>query len=199
MQPFSSEQFRNPREEGCQGIEKLQQGEWSAAVSAYENGEQFKLLIKEMRLFSWIKLGTFQHLWWEGSKGDHPPPRPTHPMPYHWPWEGVGPETHVHKITYVLLCQVLAYISIFYMSWCSYVFFCRMATGKRVPIWSASLRNYFRQKRAQRYNPERMIEPSLERPHFLELIKGQCQRIFGQAPLLKVSDSWDGHFPRLQK
>jgi hypothetical protein len=28
-------------------------------------------------------------------------PPPPHPLQYHWPLEGVGPETHVHKITNV--------------------------------------------------------------------------------------------------
>jgi hypothetical protein len=32
-----------------------------------------------------------------GKGGSTLPPPP--PLPYHWPLEGVGPETHVHKIT----------------------------------------------------------------------------------------------------
>ncbi len=45
------------------------------------------------------------HAWWEGKLAPPPP----HPLQYQWPLGPVGPETHLHKITNVL-------VSVFYMA-----------------------------------------------------------------------------------
>jgi hypothetical protein len=52
-----------------------------------------------------------QNTGWEGGDGrGHPP----HTLQYQWPLEGVGPETHVHKITNLPVLNMVLGLDDFY-------------------------------------------------------------------------------------
>ncbi len=51
-----------------------------------------------------------QNSGWDGRGKGAPP----HPLQYQWPLEGVGPETHVHKITNVPVFNMVLGLNDFY-------------------------------------------------------------------------------------